>query len=160
MKKFQILNKDGIAISMSALDAEAAEFWGKKVDDKRYANPYPEIEVPEVASMEEYMKAVTENARHNSANWFDIIGWNIANQGHYTTGWNNVIHTMMVERLGEAILGSDYSIPDFVDSDNNGNLHLPDNIEVYINCVFNYYRPFVNLIRYWEKKGYKPVSLD
>lgn len=159
MKKFQILNKDGIAISMSALDAEAAEFWGKKVDDKRYANPYPEIEVPDVTTMEEYMDIVVENARHYSANWFDIIGWNIANQGHYTTGWNNVIHTMMSERIGEAVFGDHFVLPNYV-KDKDGKEHMPCDTEIRIKCVLDYYKPFVDLIKYWEKKGYKPVSLD
>ena len=39
MNKFQILDKNGKAITMAELDKEASEFWGKEIDPKHYANP-------------------------------------------------------------------------------------------------------------------------
>ena len=160
MKKFQITDANNNPIAITKLDKEAAKFWNKPVDEKCYANPFPEVTVKEDASLEAHIKAEMENARNSSLNWFEIIGWNIANQGNYTSGWNNVIHTMMAENLGKAILGKEYQIPEFEDTDHNENLHLPVNIEVSIYSVFQHFKPFVALIKHWESKGYKPVSLD
>lgn len=67
---------------------------------------------------------------------------------------------MMAENLGTAILGREYKVPEFEDTDKNGKLHLPVNVEEHIYSVFQYFKPFVALIRHWESKGYKPVSLD
>ena len=99
MNKFQILNKDGKALTMAELDKDAAEFWGKEVHPKHYANPFPDKVADERASFAERMKIENENALNNVSNWFDIIGWSVANQGNYTTGWQNVVHTMLAENL-------------------------------------------------------------
>ena len=74
---------------MKELDKEAAEFWGKEVDSKNYANPFPEVEGDSFA-------AIQTNALNRSQNWFDIIGRAIATQENYTTGWQNVAHTLVV----------------------------------------------------------------
>lgn len=160
MKKFQITDENNNPIAITKLDAEAAKFWNKPVDEKYYANPFEEKVAPEDASMKEKIQVEMHNAQLAQLNWFEIIGWNIANQGNYTSGWNNVIHTMMTESLGTAILGREYKVPNFEDTDNNGKLHLPVNIEEHIYSTLQYFKPFVELIRHWESKGYKPVSLD
>lgn len=160
MKKFQITDANNNPIAIAKLDAEAATFWNKSVDEKYYAFPFTEEEIPESASMKERIQIEMHNAQLSQLNWFEIIGWNIANQGNYTSGWNNVIHTMMAENLGTAILGREYKVPEFEDTDKNGKLHLPVNVEEHIYSVFQYFKPFVALIRHWESKGYKPVSLD
>ena len=53
MNKFEILNKEGKAITMAELDKEAAEFWGKEIDPKNYANPFPKKVADENASLSE-----------------------------------------------------------------------------------------------------------
>lgn len=157
MKKFQILNKDGVALTMSQLDGEAATFWGKEVHPKNYANPFPDV-MPKDDSLTSYIEAEIENARHNSLNWYDIVGYTIANQGDYTTGWNNIINTMVSENLGRAIVGEQFELPEFIQIGDE--LHLPRRIEMRINAVLNYFRPFVDLIKHWESKGYTPISIE
>lgn len=62
MNSFQILNANGQALTMKELDKEAAEFWGKEVDSKYYANPFPEVE-------EDSFSAIQTNALNRSQNW-------------------------------------------------------------------------------------------
>lgn len=157
MKKFQILNQDGVALTMSQLDEEAAAFWGKEVHPKNYANPFPEI-IPKDDSLESHIEAEVANARQNSLNWYDIVGFTIANQGNYTTGWNNVINSLISENLGLAIISEQFELPEFVQIGDE--LHLPRRIEMRINAVLNYFRPYVNLIKHWESKGYIPISIE
>lgn len=70
---FQILNKEGEAISLNSLDIEAGKFWhGEQFQpDKKYYCLPPEFPF--------------------GANWFDVIGYMIHSpMGNYTSGWNNV----------------------------------------------------------------------
>lgn len=124
---------------------------------ENYANPFPEI-MPKDDSFKSRIEAEVANARNNSLNWYDIIGRNIANQGNYTTGWNNVINTMVAENLGQVILGDQFELPEFVQIGDEQ--HLPLQVEVRISIVLNYFKPFVNLIKHWESKGYIPVSIE
>ena len=103
MNSFQILNANGQALTMAELDKEAAEFWGKEIDPKNYANPFPDKVADEGASFAERMKIDRDNALNNAQNWFDIIGRAIANQENYTTGWQNVAHTLVVRHLGGSV---------------------------------------------------------
>lgn len=157
MKKFQILNQDGVALTMSQLDEEAAAFWGKEVHPKNYANPFSEV-MPKDDSIKARIDAEVANARQNSLNWYDIVGYTIANQGNYTTGWNNVINSLISENLGRAIIGEQFELPEFIQIGDE--LHLPRRIEMRINAVLNYFKPFINLIKHWESKGYTPVSIE
>lgn len=161
MNSFQILNKDGKALTIAKLDKEAAEFWGKEVHPKHYANPFPDKVADEGASFAERMKIERENALNNSSNWFDIIGWNIANQGNYTSGWQNVVHTMVAESLGECLVNLNKDKPiklaEFV---GDKELHLEDSWEIKLFHTLNYYKPFVDLINHWMAKGYIPVKVE
>lgn len=157
MRKFQILNKEGVALTMSQLDSEAANFWGKEVHPKDYANPFPMV-LPKDDSIESHIEAETRNAYNTSSNWFDIIGWHIANQGNYTTGWNNVIDSMVTKSLGHAILNDQFELPEFIRVEDE--LHLPEQVEMQIYAVLNYFKPFVDLIKHWESKGYTPASIE
>lgn len=157
MKKFQILNKEGVALTLSQLDGEAAKFWSKEIHPKNYANPFPEV-IPKDDSMKSRIDAETRNAYNNSSNWFDIIGWSVANQGHYTTGWNNVIDTMVTESLGHAILNDQFELPEFIQVGNEW--HLPEQVEIKVYATLKYFKPFVDLIKHWESKGYVPVSIE
>lgn len=83
---FKILNKDGEALTIKQLDAEAAEFWNKTVDPKWYANPSPE----------------GTSVFKQRGNWFDTIGYQIHSPGDYTSGWDNVkcsLWTIQVQGL-------------------------------------------------------------
>lgn len=66
--KFQILDTEGNALSMSELDKEAAEFFGVSYDEERYAIPSPSY-----------------------ASWHDIIGYNIASSEKGMLPWNDII---------------------------------------------------------------------
>ena len=161
MNKFEILNKEGKAITMAELDKEAAEFWGKEVHPKHYANPFPDKIADERASFAERMKIERENAWNNNFNWFDIIGWNIANQGTYTYGWQNVVYTMVTQSLGECLvcLNKDEPIKlaEFV---GDTEIHLESSWEEKLYSIINYYKPFIDLINHWMAKGYMPVKVE
>jgi len=139
MNAFQILNKEGQPISMNILDQEAAEFWQVKHDAKYYASP-------------------TEKS---SSNWYDIIGWNIARQGNWTSGWANVVTTLMAESLGRCLFQADKNSPiklaEFVGTDFI--IHLEDKVEEEIAANLNFYRPYINLINHWIEKGYTPKQI-
>lgn len=161
MNSFQILNTNGQALTMKELDKEAAEFWGKEVNPKYYANPFPNKVADEGASLSEKIRIQSENARNNVSNWFDIIGWNIANQGNYTSGWQNVVHTMVTENLGECLVSlrkdEPIKLAEFV---GDTEIHLGDSWEIKLYSALNYYKPFVDLINHWMAKGYTPVKIE
>ena len=161
MNAFRILNANGEALTMGELDAEAAAFWGKEVDPKYYANPFPDKVADEGASLSEKIRIQSENARNNGSNWFDIIGWNIANQGNYTSGWQNVVHTMVTENLGECLVSlrkdEPIKLAEFV---GDTEMHLEDSWEMKLYPTLNYYKPFVDLINHWIAKGYIPVKVE
>ena len=161
MNKFQILDKDAKALTMAELDKEAAEFWGKEVHPKHYANPFPDKVADERASFAERMKIERENAWNNNFNWFDIIGWNIANQGTYTYGWQNVVYTMVTQTLGECLVHLNKDEPiklaEFV---GDTEIHLESSWEEKLYATINYYKPFIDLINHWMAKGYMPVKVE
>ena len=161
MNSFQILNANGQALTMKELDKEAAEFWGKKVDPKHYANPFPDKVADEGASFAERMKIERDNALNNCSNWFDIIGWNIANQSNYTSGWQNVAYTMIAENLGECLISlhkdEPIKIAEFV---GDKEIHLGDNWEIKLFATLDYFKPFINLINHWMAKGYTPIKVE
>ena len=154
MNKFEILNKEAKALTMAELDKEAAEFWGKEVHPKHYANPFPEKKASEDAPISEKIRIKYENARNNACNWFDVIGWNIANQGTYTYGWHNVVHTMVTQSLGECLVSlrenEPIKIAEFV---GDAEIHLESSWEKALYSTLNYYKPFIDLINHWMAKG-------
>ena len=161
MNAFKILDKNGKALTMGELDKEAAEFWGKEVHPKHYANPFPDKATDEGASLSKKIRIESENALNNASNWFDVIGWNIANQGKYTFSWRNVAHTMLAENLGECLINlyedEQIKIAEFV---GGRELHLADSWEIKLFHALNYYKPFVDLINHWMAKGYTPVKVE
>ena len=161
MNKFEILNKEGKAITMAELDKEAAEFWGKEVHPKHYANPFPDKKISKDTPYSEAVRIERENAMNNVSNWFDVIGWNIANQGTYTYGWHNVVHTMVTEKLGECLVSrrenEPIKIAEFV---GDGEIQLESSWEEALYSTLNYYKPFIDLINHWMAKGYMPVKVE
>lgn len=59
-----------VPISISELDKEAAELWGKAVHPKDYA--YPDLKPEKFDSIKEEL-----NFYFGITNWFDMIGWHI-----------------------------------------------------------------------------------
>ncbi len=166
--KFQILNKEDKAISINELDKEAAEFWGQEVDPEHYASPYKKVEFTNPNNLEpcseQYIRAkilhdCKETERTISTNWYDIIGFRIACPlSNWTSGWNNVIHSLCSESIGQAVLTKDFIIPDEFEW-NDEYLSLPQDIQLAIFNVLSFMKPYVDLIKYWESKGYKPVKV-
>lgn len=76
---FQIKDKEGNAIVLNTLDAEAATFWEQPVDATSYASP-----------------------KDMWGNWFDMIGYKIHSPigPRYTSGWANVKHNMFLVSVG------------------------------------------------------------
>ena len=81
MNSFQILDANSNPIPMNIIDKEICAIWNKDVDPRSYANPAVQREG------EKYTHFVL---RSMGTNWFDVIGWSIANQSNYTSGWHNV----------------------------------------------------------------------
>lgn len=161
MNSFQILNANGQALTMKELDKEAAEFWGKEVDPKHYANPFHKKVADEGASFSEKIQIERDNALNNGSNWFDIIGWNIANQGNYTSGWRNVVHTMVTENLGECLVRLNKDKPiELAEFVGDTEMHLEDSWEEELYATLTYYKPFIDLINHWMAKGYTPVKVE
>lgn len=145
---------------MGELDKEAAEFWGKETDPKHYANPFPDKKASEGASFAEKIRIEHENALNNASNWFDIIGWNIANQGNYTSGWQNVVHTMVTETLSECLVSLHKDEPiELAEFVGDTEIHLADSWETKLYATLNYFKPFIDLINHWMAMGYTPVKV-
>lgn len=155
---FEIHTAEGVAIPINTLDEEAALFWEREVRERYYAAPKPF----NYDNMNEVEKAKSDQL----GNWFDVIGWNIAHQGNYTRGWNNVINTMMSEQIGQAVLGKDFSIPNTqrvsipqVDGTTKHLEFFNDKTESDLYWTLEFFKPYLNLIRHWEAKGYIPVKV-
>lgn len=159
---FQILNKLGEPISIGELDKEAAAFWNKEVHSKQYADPSE--------SKKEGESEIDFLRRSMTSNWFDVIGYTIHNQGNYTSGWRNIVHTMISDSLGTKFIGGkdDESIPvmkmrECIEVKEDGSqaktLHLEDEIEEGIYYTMKYYQPYIELINHWHSKGYIPKQV-
>lgn len=74
MNGFQILDKNNKAIPMNILDAEVAELWGFKPEvNTEYAKEY---------SRDHFEKGTKGCLKYyRQSNWFDTIGWTIADEG-------------------------------------------------------------------------------
>jgi len=129
---FQILNKEGEALTMNALDKEAAEFWKQEVKPKDYAKPYP-IEHFE-----------NEMDYYYQSNWFDKIGWLIHNpETNNQCSWTNVKRDMIlvfVHQYLDSTSSEEFAkVLDWVRSDK--------------------LKPYLDLIDHWASKGYEPKSI-
>ena len=146
MNSFQILDKENNPISIKQLDKEAAEFWGKEVDPKWYANP---------SSKE------THPLKQHS-NWYDTIGWTIAHKGNYTSGWHNVVNDLISETLGQKFIDfEDKTTVKVAEFQKSGEttLSLPEKVEIDIYFCLEYYKPYIQLINHWMGKGYTPKQI-
>jgi hypothetical protein len=131
MNAFQILDKENTPISINKLDQEASKFWGVASHPKYYAEPFPEI--------------------MHYGNWYDIIGWSIANQGNYTSGWNNVATTMFNSNLEGFVIN--HKNKEQVEILNNETLYAK------LQAIIKFYEPYIALINHWQSLGYTPKQI-
>lgn len=158
---FQIKNSEGEAISIHALDKEAAEFWGKEAHDKWYASPATKRE------------GESDNAfmsRQMSANWFDQLGYTIHRQGNYyeKNTWRNVIHSMLdisdylmkETKKDEPIeLGTITFIDQSEEEKMTMTVELNNRLAIGIYVKLEYAKPYVDLANHWLSKGYTPHAV-
>ena len=122
-----------------------AEFWKVESHLKYYAQPINSDGVKTI-------------------NWYDSIGWRIANTTHTYNGWKGVISDLMSATLG------DIFIKDSVEGSNNvdifwfettddKNFTLPRSAEIQLFTTLIYFKPYIDLINHWASKGYKPVQI-
>lgn len=123
MNAFQILDANNEPISLITLDELAAAYWNQIIDSKKYAQP--------------------ENAK--LGNWYDSIGWAIANQyrifEYGLNNWNAVKQYMFDCRTGPIITMSPEEAGVYC-------------CEIMINC-----KPYFDLIDHWKSLGYKPKQI-
>lgn len=125
MNAFQILDSNNKAISINELDKQACQVWNRELSDREYACPSDESHL----------------------NWFDMIGFKIANQSNYHTlgTWTNVKHTIHMSILERKITDS-----------KTGELSLS---QEDIDFVRQYIKPYIDLINHWESLGYIPLQI-
>lgn len=165
---FRILDQNGEGIKINDLDKEAAEFWGKEVNDS-YMTPRKILPIPVDASEEDKTKLQRINlTRETSGNWFDVIGYQISdpilNRNYHGTDWKKV-----KANLCAAVFDSSYSVitPDMGDEDKFDELSKNDNEAKEFKTLENrlmgnayYLAPYLALIDHWDSKGYKPVKIE
>ena len=156
MNEFQILDKEGKALSMRQLDNEAAAFWGKEVDPKWYATP-----PVDTTGMSEVQKIRADMA----GNWFDKIGWHIATVREYSGGWKDVIRTMIGESLISSFISDEKESSEkpiqvyYMTGDPEVKLELHIESEMGVYAALNYFKPYIELINHWHSKGYTPKQI-
>lgn len=139
MSSFQIHDASGQAISINNLDKEACELWGTEVHKKDYASP---SDIPEIKARyftehnpEEHRKPLLDECKFwmERQNWFDWIGWKIA-QGN--TSWEGLREEILTpyRKHGEGMM-------EYIKTDPR---------------IWG----FIDLINLWEHKGYTPVQLN
>lgn len=131
MNAFQILDENKVAISLNKIDAVVAKFWGVEVQKKNYATHITQGED------ESYMSFVR---REHGSNWFDVVGFSIAKQGDYTSGWRNVALAML-EDANLALISED--------------MVLSMNTERLENLM-EFYKPYIELMNHFKSLGWTP----
>lgn len=129
MNAFQILDSKGQAIPINILDQEVCELQGKTPDPKWYCgfkNPkdYPNGENDAKYILDEM-----------TSNWYDTLGWMIADKGYSFEDLINYYKDLMKEYLGQ---------------------ELEDGTVVTIEYI---YPERMKLLNHWIKKGYKAKQI-
>lgn len=94
MNAFQILDKDGKAIPINALDREVCEMIGVEPDPKWYCTLGRREDFPEGQKGE-------LDFLFKTSNWYDTIGWLIASKGLSFEGIIEHYTKPMVEFIGK-----------------------------------------------------------
>lgn len=155
MNEFQILDANGEAISINTLDKEAALFWGKEVQEKNYVSP---------ATQREGEGKYAFISRQMSANWFDQLGYAIANQGDYASGWRNVALYMLdcsdylLEEEKETVELCTFNVTAF-DNVPLAAAELSKHLAIGLIVKLEYAKPYVDLMNHWAAKGYTPKQI-
>jgi hypothetical protein len=147
MSAFRVNDANGEAVDMHILDKEAAEFWGKELKEKEYANPSPIFVNTQNLEGKELMMAELDHQFYRTAsNWFDTIGYQIANprvKVNYGKDphWDNVRNDLWITQM-------------------SGYYDIEDTDELCKKTIASkrYLQPYLNLIKHWEDKGYVPIT--
>ena len=131
MNAFKIVDQCNRAIPLDHIDRMACMFWNVQYDKKHYASPFG----------------------LNGSNWFDVIGWHIANQLCFTSGWNNVLVTMVSASLQWDLL------PEVTE---RKSVELKPNEKIFdsITQSLEYLSPFIKFMNYLNEHGYKPIKIE
>jgi len=151
MNSFQILDKENNPVQLNELDKIAAEFWGKEVQKKSYASPYKKRK--DESNFE-------FSFRESAGNWFDVLGWAIANQGNYTSGWTNVIMYLTQDlhlKMFKDTKDGSVDLYGFVTKD--GQMHLEDEVEEQIYGFLYWVKPYIALANHFNSLGYSPKQI-
>lgn len=136
---FQIKNAEGEALTMGALDKEAADFWGVEVHPKYYASP------------------------NQGLNWFDTIGYAITDSDNYRTSYTNfgdpykeiawveVANRMTLCNVSDLLVKGKR-----VDGKYKMQVVTPEEVVKTAKLLSEMFKPFFDLMKYWEDKGYTP----
>jgi len=125
---FQVLDKEGNAVTLKSLDEDACALWNCPYDSKYYASPGEFKE-----------------------NWYDSVGWNIANPLKYYSGWEDVLAAMINIHMKST-----------VNSDIQSNKVVPLTaltLAKKYKEVLKYLAPYIALINLWKGKGYTPKQI-
>lgn len=129
---FQVLDEKGNPVTLESLDKDACDLWDCPYHSKYYASPDLAYE-----------------------NWFDCIGWAIANPKNNTEvkDWLDVISKLL----------------NIFDAENLIVINTEENILVLrptseeeprrVNGVIKYLSPYIDLINVWKYKGYIPKQI-
>lgn len=122
MNEFQIIGKSDQPLTLAALDSQASGFWKTDPDSKYYAEPNT----------------------NSLGNWFDTIGWGIANhphKGHGKNNWKSVKQQMFEVHT--------YSFVEL----------SPEEAGVRCCQLFRTLKPYFDLIDHWKSLGYTPKQI-
>jgi hypothetical protein len=146
---FEIRNKEGQALTLNALDQEAATLWGVDVENHTYASPFKKLVGPEnynELSEEEqkaWRKKSLDNARDRiTCNWFDNIGFIIHKLK--TSDWE-AVRADYLEVYLDGLKKYEGS---------------PDYEKIKEVFLGGHVKAMCDLIDIWKEKGYQPVYVN
>lgn len=125
MRKFQILDINGNPVLITDLDKEVCEITGNEVNKEWYCP---------LGRKEDYDSVLRFTIE--CPNWYDSIGWLIADKKMTLKGVLEYLAEGMSEFLGKV--------------DESGNI-------ITLETIYPYHCKVIN---YWIEKGYTAISLD
>lgn len=159
---FQILNSEGQAISLEYLDLEARKFWHKDTQNWVYEKHPRSYTVPEKVT--EDMRSTDEAMVLTSGNWFDVIGYNIhSNRYGDPATWDTVrmeiadVHIKPIEILSY-FEGLEHAKTD-ADFEKFETSAKMRELLISLGGSYLFTKPYLDLIDYWEDKGYIPKAI-
>lgn len=165
MNSFMIKDAQGNGIALSELNKEAAKFWNKEIIDNRYVHPYPPT-IPNGDSDKDRKIALNTDVENNiSWNWKQQIGWTIANLDDHTSGWSAVAEQLIRDAIINAVLFEDNDgkldlLKLDITEDKEGITAKSSTFGLYfLDKSLKKYKPFIDLINYFNEKGYIPVQI-